>query len=711
MDEALVQQLITTLNNQNIALQNIDNYFRNQDRQSDSPAPRYPTGSYSSTNITNASNLLGTVFTNTSGQITQYSEKFTDALAGIMPGLGGFTAGSKAAADAGLRLTEASADAALALRQYGYNTEGQILQAEKQAAALNLSLDEFVRFIAQNSTTLALFDGSVSDGVSELINLKNELRSPELEEYYNRLRISGLTLSDLNDEIATFAAFNRMGQLQDDQARRKYFADLVNLREAMVGLADITGISADEQKAGAEKFLQSAEFLQARIRYGENDPVVQLASQLGAMGHDTLAKAMVTGMFDPNDPATGMYLSQMPGLTKTAMDAGAMMRAGRGSEVDVGETLRKMTLDIEREGEALVNRFGSVAHIAKPFEGALTSMMGNIGFQNTVLSDTGQINKAYDQVGQLGVSAESAAMQIIGMKDNFADVSQTARMGFAGIENTEIFNNVLDVMGNVAAGTDRLAGIGAALASGDVTVAQSKIDLAIKELLAQDPEGNKNEIATLKLQQENLDVLRQMDAGTISTETAINTLQENLSALGLDAEEISKMNLSDLKATTLNVNIESIAGSSANLADAFSPFQGDTSSIGGVYDEQLDFIDRFLSNVNNLLFRRNQTPSEDVNAAQNETRRRVKMQRNREREELSSMMDRIEFEPSTDTLTQLLDSQNTTNSKLDNLAQAITDGSNRQADATRGAAQTVASEARTGSLPNMFARTTGVQVN
>lgn len=708
MDEQLIKQLINTLDAQNNTLRNIDNYFRDQDRQSDSPTPRYPTGSYSSTNLTNASNLLGTVFTNTSGQITQYSEKFTDALAGVMPGLGGFTAGSKAAADAGLRLTEASADAALALRQYGYNTEGQILQAEKQAAALNLSLDEFVRFIAQNSTTLALFDGSVSDGVTELINLKNELRSPELEEYYNRLRISGLTLSDLNEEIATFAAFNRMGQLQDDQARRKYFADLVALREAMVGLADITGISADEQQAGAQKFLQSAEFLQARIRYGENDPVIKIASQLGAMGHDTLAKAMVTGMFDPNDPATGMYLTQMPGLTKTAMDAGAMMRAGRGSEVDLAETLKTMTLQIEREGEALVNRFGSVAHIAKPFEGALNSMMGNMAFQNTVLSDPSQIVEAYDRVGQLGVSAESAAMQIIGMKDNFADVSQTIRMGFAGIENTEIFDNILNVMGDAAAATDRLTGIGAAIASGDVTVALSETDLAIKELLAQDPTGNADTIETLKLQQENLSVLQQVSAGTISTETAIKTLQGNLSELGLDEKEISEMNLSSLKATTLNVNIEAIAGSSANLADVFrNPTEEDTPSIGGgAYNRQPDFFDQFV----NFLFRRNQT--EEVNAAQNETRRRVAMQRNREKQDLiTSMFDSAQIQPSTDTLTQLLDSQNTTNSKLDNLVQAITDGSIRQADATRGAAQTVASEARTGNLPNMFARTTGVQVN
>ena len=688
MDEQLIQQLTEALNKNTVVMQQLDTYFRNQNQDPKSPTPTYPTGSYSSINLTNASNLLGTVFTNTSGQITQYSEKFTDALAGVIPGFGGFTAGAEEAADAGLRLMEASTDAALALRQYGYNTEGQILQAERQAAALNYSLDEFVRFIAQESTTLALFGKSVSDGVDQLIMFKNDLRSPELQDLYNRLRIAGVSLTDLNEDLATFAAFNRMGQLQDDQARRDYFRDLVELREAMVGLADITGVSADEQERGSKQFLQSAEFLQARLKFGESDPVVQLAARLGAMGHDTLAKAMVTGFFDPNDPATAMYTSLMPEATRTAMNAGAMMRAGRGSEVDVGATLRQFTLAVEREGENLVNQFGGVAHIVKPFNGAMSDLMGNIQFQNTILSNSNDINKAFDGIGNLGVSADSAAMQMIGMKDNFADMTAGVRQTFAGIENTQVMEDILNVMSDAAEFTGRIGTIGAAIASGDVNVAQNQVDLALKQL-GQDPEGNKNQIAALKLQQENLDVLRQMSAGTIASSEAQDILKANLEKLGISAEEIQKMNINDLKATTLNVNIESIAGNRADLS-VFNNDLVDLTNVPG-YDPDPDLIDRLIQGINLQLERLvNRTQGEGITAAQEQNKRRFRMKKN-EQEDLPRDSLGKEF---IDKLQETFDSAvQPVIERLESLIKATENGADIQANATRYSSQLMADRA------------------
>ena len=690
MDEQLIQQLTAALNSNTNVMVQLDTYFRNQNQDPKSPTPTYPTGSYSSSNLNTASNLLGTVFTNTSGQISEFSEKFTDALASIMPGFGGFTAGSKQAADAGLRLTEASADAALALRQFGYDTEGRILQAENQASALNLSLDQFVRFIAENSSQLALLGGSVSDGVTELINLKNQFRSPEFEDFYNRMRLSGRTLSDLNEDLATFAAFNRMGQLQDDQARRDYFRDLVELREAMVGLSDITGVSADEQERGSKQFLQSAEFLQARLKFGESDPVVQLAARLGAMGHDTLAKAMVTGFFDPNDPATAMYTSMMPEATRTAMNAGAMMRAGRGSEVDVGSTLRQFTLAIEREGENLVNQFGGVAHIVKPFDGAMTELMGSVQFQNTILSNSDDINTAFNGIGDLGVASNSAAMQVIGMKDNFADMSSTARQVFAGIENTQVMEDILNVMGDAAEFTNRLGTIGASIAAGDVNVAQNQVDLALKQL-AQDPEANKNEIAALKLQQENLDVLRKVSAGTIGSSEAQSILTKNLEALGVSAEEIKKMNINDLKATTLNVNIESIAGNRANLA----VFNNDVSSVDITdvpgFEPNTNVIDQIFTGINDIKNRLvNQTQGEEITAAQQRNRRRFSKKTD-EQEDLPRDSLGKEF---IDSLKQTLDSAvQPVTERLEKLIQATENGADKQANATRYSSQLMADRA------------------
>jgi len=721
-DQELLQvlgTLTTALDKQSVVLQNIDNFMRNESNES-SPTTGYNYSARNYSNLGNATGLLGTIFTNTGGQITQYSEKFTSAIAGIMPSIGGLTAGSKQAADAGIRLTEASSAAAIALRQYGYDTEGLLLQAERQAAAFNLPLDQFVNFISQNANKFALLDGNVSDGIAAIANMKNELQTPEFKEFYDRLRRSGLSIEEINEELLDFAAFNRIDQLQDKQSRRAYYTDLVALREAMVSLADITGMSADEQQRGAEEFLKSAEFLSARLQYGEDDPVVQLAASLGAMGHDTLAKAMVTGYFDPNDPATAMYTSLMPQVTKLAMEAGAMMRAGRGDDINIAEFQEQMALALNREGANLVKQYGAVAGVGNLFDGGLTQLMGKQGFQNMILAQPEDIVKAFEQAG---AGDKTALDQILGIEDTLAGFTQDVRQAFTGIENQEVFGNILNLMENAAGGVSIAGDIAQALASRDTIEAESKLQYLIDTLKQQGEEQNKAEIDRLNEQLGAVKIINQMSQGYMSQDEGKKQLSSYLEGLGYNAAAIEDTGIEKLKAAVLNINLEKIQGlpAGAIFDTAFLTSAETANAADGVidpgYDQDLfDIIKNRLTRKSNgentSEVRESNTKrrrASELTQAQGDAAQNAQEQNNALRNEISAS-----YKELLKALSEFGILEEFLGSKFEALVQAIRDlsvtyekGADKQANATYSGALHMAEQAATATLGERVNATVG----
>lgn len=150
---------------------------------------------------------------------------------------------------------------------------GVFRDAKKLGLSMN-ELDSMVSLVAENSTDLAQFAGSVSDGRKRLADMGQSLEA-------NRAGFlkMGLSMQDVNEGMAGYLrTVQRTGAAQK-MTNDQLAASARNYIYEQDVLAKITGMSAKKQQEATERALQEEQFL-AKIRQLEMNGETEKANEL-----------------------------------------------------------------------------------------------------------------------------------------------------------------------------------------------------------------------------------------------------------------------------------------------------------------------------------------------------------------------------------------------------------------------------------------------
>lgn len=142
------------------------------------------------------------------------------------------------------RVLQSNIDTFRSVSATGANFGNSLLDMRIAAANAQVSLSNFQSMVSNNSESMAMLGGSVSDGAKQFGQLSADLRTSEAGEM---LMSMGYTIEDLNDGLGKYIELQaRQGRLQQmsDQQLREGSEDYLKQLDA---LAKITGKNRDQQ--------------------------------------------------------------------------------------------------------------------------------------------------------------------------------------------------------------------------------------------------------------------------------------------------------------------------------------------------------------------------------------------------------------------------------------------------------------------------------
>lgn len=119
------------------------------------------------------------------------------------------------------------------------------------AAESRLSIEEFSSFVAQSSTMLAAFGGTVSIGAKQVAGMTDALGN----DLRTELQMMGLSFEEINESMAMSAYLNRTGSKMEARDKQIQAEAAAGLTKNMLQLAKLTG---EDVKAQQDKLAQAS---------------------------------------------------------------------------------------------------------------------------------------------------------------------------------------------------------------------------------------------------------------------------------------------------------------------------------------------------------------------------------------------------------------------------------------------------------------------
>ena len=217
------------------------------------------------------------------------------------------------------------------LSQVGGTFGGSITEMRKAAAESGLGLDRFSKLVLENSTTMALFGSTVSQGAVRFGQMSKQMREGQVGK---QLMSMGFTIDEINDSLVTYSNINaRMGH---DRAR-----------------------SDSELIERAGKFAE--ELNRSAIASGLNR--AQLAKNVESMSKDVRIQALLKGIADPEARdkariALGKFYTEFEGAGDALLDLADGLPQGDEAKVlynevpEVAQAMKDLADGVISENEA-----------------------------------------------------------------------------------------------------------------------------------------------------------------------------------------------------------------------------------------------------------------------------------------------------------------------------------------------------------------------
>lgn len=201
-----------------------------------------------------------------------------------------------------------------------------VLDTIKRVGASPETMEFMLSTIQRNSEELAMFGGTVTQGGLRLTQVTSSLLDPA-DKAYQALTNLGYTNEDILKYSASYAAMNSKmltTSTKDTESLRK---ETMAYLETLTELAELTGVSRDQQKAAGEELQKTTEwrlYLRRLEQSGQGD----LALKLGQSMQTIFAKnkdqglAMIDRLLNkgPTTEKSALMGMQVDNATKKMMD-------------------------------------------------------------------------------------------------------------------------------------------------------------------------------------------------------------------------------------------------------------------------------------------------------------------------------------------------------------------------------------------------------
>ena len=263
---------------------------------------------------------------------------FSDALLGTetdlttfasaLPGVGGYLAPFT-------RYLDDSIDGFRNLSASGASFGNSIENTRRSATSLGLSFEEFQSLVANNSATLALLGGSVTQGAERFAKMNKNLKTTR---DFESLKNMGFTVMEINEGMSDYIALQaNMGRLQGRSIQSLAEGSADYLKQIDL-LAKVTGKTRQEAEAQLAAQAQDAGIRAMLDALGEGtDEYKNLQLSLGLIdevgGDAAIAlKDMIDGVIN-NGEVTGKFLSMLGDAGPAVQDA--LEQIGQGADPQI----------------------------------------------------------------------------------------------------------------------------------------------------------------------------------------------------------------------------------------------------------------------------------------------------------------------------------------------------------------------------------------
>jgi hypothetical protein len=209
----------------------------------------------------------------------------------------------------------------------GGSFNNSLIDLQRVAASTALPLDMFVETIMRNSSTLAAFGGTVTEGSKRFARLSNDLRTSDLG---GQLLGMGFTVQDLNEGLADYILLQtRLGRTQSQITRNANQGTAEYLKE-LDALTRATGISRKSLIEEASR-ISLDPVIQAMMEAADPAKVATSMGLIAKVGGEELQGALkeiasgvissdlakrLTGLGVSLDEAKGIFEGQDPEKTR-----------------------------------------------------------------------------------------------------------------------------------------------------------------------------------------------------------------------------------------------------------------------------------------------------------------------------------------------------------------------------------------------------------
>jgi hypothetical protein len=155
-------------------------------------------------------------------------------------------------------MLDESVDSFRNLSSSGASFNNSITEMRYAAATAELSLGEFQSFVGNNTESLRLLGGTVTEGVQRFTQVNRALK--QNEALYSGLKNMGFTVEEINEGLADYTQLqSRLGMLEG-QSNQQLATGAANYMKELDALAKITGRQRDEIAQSMEQNAADASF-------------------------------------------------------------------------------------------------------------------------------------------------------------------------------------------------------------------------------------------------------------------------------------------------------------------------------------------------------------------------------------------------------------------------------------------------------------------
>lgn len=350
---------------------------------------------------------------NTAGGLTEGLNKMTGGIAGgLLKGLGTFATVFTGVTATVYGAGEQVFDTFQSLNRTGVTFGGSMSALAQASVNAGATLEVFSNAVSKNAPGLTRFAGSATAGAQALSGISGAIRNTELEQSLARM---GIAVKDQPEFIGEFLSTMSRSQI----TLRSFGGDFgrvaataVKYRKDLALLSELTGESAEQQKAANEQLKSDAQFQAIIAGMGPEQvaSIEAVMSSMSQMEREMFKQQMAFGGLRGETAKAGALF---PGLSGNIQDLAASARMGRtdlAEQFALGAESRKAQMQ-----QSLAANQSALAMGALPdavAEASLVARQRIQGDADAAIAQANKLSSAQDRLTEAYIDQSQSFMNM-----------------------------------------------------------------------------------------------------------------------------------------------------------------------------------------------------------------------------------------------------------------------------------------------------------